>query len=364
MPTRCAGTALLLLLGLGTAGLASAQQDTSNPAAKPPQPGKRTMQSQQEIAATLMRISDEDLQRTPLAALPTLGYRALSGQRFEGLALRAAARVDIGTQHVLPLLIAIGQGSDRARQMPLPRNAFFFVTRMDRGDGWAIQAFTEPEGKIPMAPGKLPPLPPLSQSVSVLGVEARDMQALGVLPREAGRYAVRMIAWDWVSNTVSVTLTGARKDSAPRAPAPTTQWLPTYRPMPARALGPTGPEESRLGLALTVTRDTSRADASLVARGSMHIKRDAEWPVSPVTGLSAIPAHLLFVRPNIAEPVVLSLLLEPSVKKTSKEAYVVEADFAVELDAPSLLGMPVSAYQAYLVVGDQISAAVPFEKTR
>jgi hypothetical protein len=360
MPTRCAGTALLLLLGLGTAGLASAQQDTSNPAAKPPQPGKRTMQSQQEIAATLMRISDEDLQRTPLAALPTLGYRALSGQRFEGLALRAAARVDIGTQHVLPLLIAIGQGSDRARQMPLPRNAFFFVTRMDRGDGWAIQAFTEPEGKIPMAPGKLPPLPPLSQSVSVLGVEARDMQALGVLPREAGRYAVRMIAWDWVSNTVPVTLTGARKDSAPRAPSPTTQWLHTYRPMPARALGPEG---SGPGLALTVTRDTSRADAPLVARGSMRMERDADWPRSP-RGFRAIPAHLLFVRPNIAEPVVLSLLLEPSVKITSKQAYVVEADFAVELDAPGLRGMPVSAYQAYLVVGDQISAAVPFEKTR
>jgi hypothetical protein len=363
MPTRCAGTALLLLLGLGTAGLASAQQDTSNPAAKPPQPGKRTMQSQQEIAATLMRISDEDLQRTPLAALPTLGYRALSGQRFEGLALRAAARVDIGTQHVLPLLIAIGQGSDRARQMPLPRNAFFFVTRMDRGDGWAIQAFTEPEGKIPMAPGKLPPLPPLSQSVSVLGVEARDMQALGVLPREAGRYAVRMIAWDWVSNTVSVTLTGTRTDSAPRAPAPTTQWLHTYRPMPERVLGPIGPERDQPALALTVRRDTTHADAPLVARGSMRMERDADWPRSP-RGFRAIPAHLLFVRPNIAEPVVLSLLLEPSKKVAPTKADMVEASFSVELDAPGLRDMPVSAYQAYLVVGDQISAAVPFEKTR
>jgi hypothetical protein len=169
-----------------------------------------------------------------------------------------------------------------------------------------------------------------------------------------------MIAWDWVSNTVSVTLTGARKDSAPRAPSPTTQWLHTYRPMPERALGPEG---SGPGLALTVTRDTSRADAPLVARGSMRIERDAEWRVS-ASGLSAIPVHLLFVRPNIAEPVVLSLLLEPSKKVAPTKADMVEASFSVELDAPGLRGMPVSAYQAYLVVGDQISAAVPFEKTR
>jgi hypothetical protein len=362
MLTRCAGTVLSLLLGLGAAGLAGAQQDTSNPAAKPPQPGKRTMQSQQEIAATLMRISDEDLQRTPLAALPALGYRALSGQRFEGLALRAAARADIGTQHVLPLLIAIGQGSDRARQVPLPRNAFVFVTRLGRGDGWATQAFTEPEDKIPMEAGELPP--PLSKPVSALGVEARDMQAQGMLPREAGRYALRMIAWDWVSNTVPVTLTGARKDSAPRAPAPATQWLSTYRLMPVRALGPIGPEEGRPGLALTVTRDTTHADAPLVAHGSMHIKRDAEWPLDSASGLSVIPAHLLFVRPNIAKPVVLSLLLEPSVGVAPTKADMIEASFSVELDAPGLRGMPVSAYQAYLVVGDQISAAVPFEKTR
>lgn len=362
---RCAGTALLLVLAAAGASSAAAQQDTSyNTAARPLQPGKRIMQSQQEIATALMRISDEDLRRTPLAELPELGYQALGDQDFEGLALRAAASVDIDTSSVVPLLIAIGQDSARAREVPLPRNAFVFVTRLSRGDSWATPAFTEPEGKIPMPEDQMLPLPPLDDSVSVLGVEARDMQALGMLPREPGRYTARMIAWDWVSNTVSVTLTGADTDGAPGTRAPTAQWLITYYSDFPRAPRPTGLETDRLGLALTVTRDPIGIDAPLVARGNIRIKRDAEWPTSAVSGLVAIPAHLLFVRPGIAEPVVLALALEPSRWMTPTTADVVEAYFAVELDIPGLRDMPVSSYQGYLVVGDQISAAAPFEKTR
>lgn len=317
------------------------------------------MQSQQEIAAALMRISDQDLLRTPLAELPTLGYQALTGQRFEGLALRAPVKVDMDASHTLPLLITIGQGSERARQVPLQRNAFIFVTRLGRGDSWATRAFSTPQGKIPGPASKRPPLPPPDNSISVLGVEVRDMLRLGMLPREAGRYAVRMIAWDWVSNTVSVTLTGARTDGEPEMLAPATQWLATYRHSLEPALELVGLEDSRRSPALTVTRDTTHTDAPLVANGSVRVRYDSEWPHS-ASGVSAIPAHLLFVRPDVVQPLVLALLLEPPPRPTTSG--MVEVYFSVELG--HLHGMPVSAYQGYLVVGDQISAAAPFEKTR
>ncbi|MYN19904.1 hypothetical protein GTP81_24465 [Rugamonas sp. FT107W] len=359
MLTRCAGTALLLGLGATQAGSAGAQPDTSNTAARPPQPGNSIMQSQQEIAAALMRISDQELLRTPLAGLPALGYQALTGQRFEGLALRAPAQVDTDASHALPLLVTIGQGSERARQVPLQRNAFVFVTRLGRGDSWATRAFSTPEGKILGPASKRPAPPPPDKSISVLGVEARDMLRLGMLPREAGRYAVRMIAWDWVSNTVSVTLTGARADGAPQTQAPATQWLTTYRHSLEPAPGPVGLEDSRPSLTLMVTRDTTHTDAPLVANGSVRVPHDAEWPRS-ASGLSAVPAHLLFVRPDVVQPVVLALLLAPPRGPTTSG--MVEAYFSVELDRQH--GMPVSAYQGYLVVGDQISAAAPFEMTR
>ena len=163
-------------------------------------PGKsrKTMETHQEIVAALAGITDEALLVSPTGEVVNKGYRALDRVRFEGLALRAPALVDMQQHAAVPLLFVVEQGAERPRQVPLPQNAFFLVTRVGPGDRWMTPAFPPPEGKIPMPPGSRPPPPPEPEDPTThfKSIDRRNLRATGAVPWEPGRYAVRVIAWE------------------------------------------------------------------------------------------------------------------------------------------------------------------------
>ena len=63
------------------------------------------------------------------------GHEALEGVQFDGLALRAPAQVELRKHTSVRALVAMSQGAERPRQVPLPDNAVFVVTRLGARSG-------------------------------------------------------------------------------------------------------------------------------------------------------------------------------------------------------------------------------------
>lgn len=320
------------------------------------------MQSQKEIVDALAQISDENMLGMSAQDLIRSGYKALKGLRFDGLALRVTKHIEIGKHSSAPALIAMGQGAERPRQVPLPNNACFVVTRIGQGESWVSPAFPPPSGKIPMPPGKqAAPPPPMNSSMRITGVEWRDLRALGVLPWEPGRYALRIISWDWLSNTVLITL--ADQNAVPKAPGVVTASGPPGTPdaLPSFVRGPNSPALEGIGVALSMPPAPVKEGAPLVARGSLRLKADAEWPKT-ADGATVIPVQLVLARLGIVMPIVIDLKLLLSGVRNPKAGDEVEAYFSVDLDKINASPLPIAEYQAYLIAGEYVSLGVPFRK--
>ncbi|MCC6558885.1 MAG: hypothetical protein IT372_38645 [Polyangiaceae bacterium] len=322
------------------------------------------MQTLQEVVEALGRIPDEALLEGRAPDLAQRGYDALDDVEFEGLALRAPARVEMRKRTSVPALVATEQGAERTRQVPLAHNACFLVTRLGRGDRWASPAFPPPPGKRPGPPTKQPsPARPVDPTMRVQGVELRDLREIGALPWEPGRYAVRILAWDWQSNTVPIALDGDAAAPRPARVVAASGAPGTPDSLPSFVRGPGSPTLEGAGTALSLPSAPVQEGAPVVARGALRLEADAEWPRTAEGG-AVIPAHVVLARLGIVMPIVLDLYLPVSAAGNPAPGAAVEAYFSVDLDKLAPSPLPAADYQVYLIAGEHVSAPAALRKVR
>ncbi len=320
------------------------------------------MQTQQEVANALAKIRDEELLDAAEASLVKSGYQALKQVRFDGLVLRAPAHVELRTHTSVPTLVAMSLGAERADQVPLPDNAALLVTRLGSGERWVVPAFPPPEGKIPLPPSRRPkPPPPANPTMRVTGVKRLDLIELKALPREPGRYAVRILAWDWQSNTVVITLA-----EGGAVPGPAQARLLSRPPsVPEAVLDFFSNQEKPMlegrGVALSLPTAPVKEGTPLLVRVALRLKAEAGWPRT-ADGATVIPSHVVLTRRGRVMPLILELPIALPADREVVPGSEVEASFSVDLDRLASSPLPAADYQVYLVAGESVSAPVSLQR--
>jgi hypothetical protein len=319
------------------------------------------MQTHQQVVEALARITDEALLGTPRDDLVERAYQALDGVSFDGIALRAPQRIDLPKNASAPILLVAAQDAQRAGGVPLPANAFFLITHVGPGGQAVSPAFPAPAHKIPLPNQKTPP-PPSSPSPTArtTGVEFRDLHAAKALPWEAGRYAVRVLAWDWTSNVVTITLAGdasAKPASVAAASGPAEPGaLPSFLKVAE------SPALSGAGVALALPSTPVKAGTPVVARGSLRLAADSEWPKT-ADGTTVVPATVVLTRLGILTPILIELRIPLPAGTNLSSGAEVNAYFSIDLGKSVRAPLSAVDYRAWLVSGEHASGPVPLQIT-
>jgi hypothetical protein len=242
-----------------------------------------------QAAAALRAIGDDALLASNEKDLKRQALKALSKKQVDGLVLRAPARLDVAEHAKLPALVVNEQSDEHANQVPLAKNAVIVITRLGAGGCWLAHPYATPHHKNPMKDDpRNRPDPPAEDAEDARGTGARlvDARAQG-MPWTPGRFSLRVISADWVSNAETVTLVGKESPAAPQKVK-----------LAAGATFTKGDSLATEGVALKLS--------SNVAHGTLKLKKDAGWPVTE-DGRPAIPFVILLKRPGILNPVVMEL---------------------------------------------------------
>jgi hypothetical protein len=315
------------------------------------------MQTHQQVVEALARITDDALLGTPRDDLVERAYTALDRVSFDGIALRAPQRIDLRKSASAPVLLVAAQDAQRAGRVPLPANAFFLITHVGPGGQAVSPAFPEPAHKIPLPDQETPP-PPSSPSPTArtTGVEFRDLHAAKALPWEAGRYAVRVLAWDWTSNVVTITLAG----DASTKPASIVAASGPAEPggLPSFLKVPESPALGAPGVALALPSTPVKAGTPVVARGGLRLAADSEWPKT-ADGTTVVPATVVLTRLGILTPILIDVRIPLPAGTDLSPGREVEAYFSVDLAKSRTSPLPAVEYSVWLVSGEHLAGPVP-----
>jgi hypothetical protein len=292
------------------------------------------MQPNQEIIEKLGQIDDLTLAGADEPQLLEQAYRVLAFTEWEGLVLRAPAAVALGREPGLPILVAWQHNAIREREVVLGDNAVVISNRLDGKGQWVTPLFPPSTLKIPMPRPRRPPPRPsadAAEPVGSMGVKRLDLKSTGGIPWQAGRYAVRVVSFDWVSNTVPMVLTGPEASSPPPAPG----------------LGELGLELSPL--------------ASPVARGGpIPVRGSLRLLAGPAAGVSG---YLVLVRRGVLSPMVLELEIPIRAPAGAPRGAPVDAHFAYDLNSLAGGPLPASRWQVYAIVGRHTAGPVTLNLT-
>jgi len=291
------------------------------------------MQTTQQIIERLGQIDDATLVGADEPQLLQQAYRTLVFTEWEGLVLRAPAAVDLGRDPGLPILAAWSHGANREREVVLGDNAVVVVNRVDGKGRWVTPLFPPSIVKIPTPDPEPVPTPPADAATPAgsMGVKRLDLKSEGGIPWQAGRYAVRVISFDWVSNTVPIVLTGPAASPEPRAPGPGELSV---------ELGPLASPVARGG--------------PIPLRGSVRV---LAGPAALVNGF------LVLVRHGILSPTVLELEIPIHAPAGTPPGAPVDAHFEYDLNSSAGGPLPASRWQIYAIVGEHIAGPVALNVT-
>jgi hypothetical protein len=317
------------------------------------------MRSHSQAVAALAQVTDEALFGTPKDDLVDRVYALLGRVSFDGIALRAPARIEMEQRSTVPLVVVIERGDERARSVPLRDNAIVLVTRDASAESWATEAFPVPEGKIPPRVKVPHDPPPPDPTKRMKKVDLRDLRAAGALPWRPGRYVVRLLAWDWMSNPVAIAVT----DAAAAPPARV-----VVASVPAGAEGPPHftrtPESPALeapGVALALPSAPVQIGAPVLASGSLRLAPEPGWPRT-AEGASVVPATLVLVRLGVPVPLLINLRIP--LQAGARPGSEVESHFFLDLSKSAARPLAAAEYRAWLVSGEHASGAVPLRLVR
>jgi hypothetical protein len=338
---------VLLVITLGTCGEIFA----ADPG------GKRIMSEARNNAVELLKMPDEayfsagDDRILVLQRALSKIYREaeMSGSRDAQPSIAIGAPRKAVSKDELPLLIATHQTGLRNWQVDPKQNLFVVATNLDTAQVRLAR---------PLVPGKrertprpsasgVPPNESLAEQVSnhVQRLNVAGLWSDGLAP---GRYALTVIIYDWLSNTVLVDWRPSKQIPA----AETTQWVPEVlaqardEPVPREGLAFHLPE--RVAAAAPVLL---RASVSLPA-GHLPRMRLEDRPEARL-----VPATVLLVR--LDEPLAFSVDIGVPVKSVAQPTDRINAIFATDLRHAKRDELSAGTYRSYLIVGPDIAGPVP-----
>lgn len=319
------------------------------------------MQPTQQIIERLGRIDDATLVGADESELLQQAYRALAFTEWEGLVLRAPASVDLNRGHGLPILVAWQQSANREREVVLGDNAVVIAERLGGKGLWVTPLFPPSILKIPK-PGPRPspkPSADAAEPAGSMGVRRLDLIAERGLPQQAGRYAVRVISFDWISNTVPVVVRGPEAPAEPAAPAKTA----AGRLASWGQRGPRSPAAAGIGVALSPFPPAVPRRGPIPAYGVLRVPASPAWLAAGEGPAAVLDGFLVLVRRGILGPVVLNIEIPIRVPPATTPGMPVDAWFAYDLSALAAERLPASLWQVYTIVGGYIAGPVALNVT-
>jgi hypothetical protein len=319
------------------------------------------MQTIQQIIERLGRIDDATLVGAEEAELLQQTYRALVFTEWEGIVVRAPASVDLNRGQGLPILVAWRHGANREREVVLGDNAVVIAERLGGKGLWVTPLFPPAVLKNPMPdPEPAPPRPAdAATPAGSMGVQRLDLIAQRGLPRQAGRYAVRVISFDWISNTVPVVVRGPEAPAEPAVPAKTA----AGRMSLGGQRGPRSPAVAGIGVALSPFPPEVSRRGPMPAYGALRVPASPAWLAAGVGPAAVLDGFLVLVRRGILTPTVLDIEVPIRVPPGTMPGLPVDAWFAYDLNALAAERLPASLWQVYAIVGGYIAGPVALNVT-
>lgn len=186
---------------------------------------------------------------------------------FRGLAVAAPQQIPTDSQSVVPLVVLSQKTALRAWQVGEQYNLMLAVTDVDSGNLRLARALVDPKDEeSPNAPPAARPAAPTGNAATALSTKAHRLD-LPVQPGLTANLAIAALSFDWVSNTVAVSLAGSRPKAPtvvrPITPAPSAlPGLPTY------AASNQTPKPPASGLDFAVTLRAGVEPSSVFVQGA------------------------------------------------------------------------------------------------
>ena len=351
-------------------------------------------------AATMQRNNDAVVQ---MLKLPDTGYFQLAEEKrsgllddlilmdgFQGIALGGPAIVDVGNQDRLPLLWAKRAGNLRNWQVVAERNSTLIVSDLAAGRIAVQNAFAGPKKidyrDLPKS-GEGDPKDVVAPQGATAGCDILDARQIMNLPWRPGRYAISLVMFDWVANTLEVefnrngaAMTSAETDALAIPRAAAAEWeqkrqkaaKATY---PAFAFAPTAktPKLQGEGIALNVPDSFTGGTSPWLIHGAAHLKLSPGNLVQPPSP-SSLAENADQTSPSVPDAILrMSLLLaqlDAPLRKIDVEIPVtgkgpfkagdeVDVVFTVDIKAVLHSELPIAKYQVYAAGGNQIAGPYP-----
>jgi len=236
---------------------------------------------------------------------------AMAGREFQGVAIAAPSRVDPEQHDNIPVIVVSVESGKRQWEVDANRNRFLVAVDTATGKTYAGTVYPLPHGKR-RGPAEVEPEPTgLMAEARITGTACYDLRKLVRLPATHGVYAVNLIQFDWVSNTLTVEVAG------PDAPAPT-----------AAAATPPGPDGDFPVFERVKPSPAPPAAGLALAPGT----RTPGGP-APVFGSFRLPDP----GPPAGDPPVMRITLVAAIKDSSTPL-VLDLDVAGGREGGSILG--------------------------
>jgi hypothetical protein len=329
--------------------------------------GTATMSDSTQATEVLRGIDEGQLLGGSEGTLVADAYRLLAKVRWNGIALRVPSMVNLGSAQAVRIVVAVAQTAARQQEVVLGNNAVIITNGLDEFGRASTRLFPEPESKIPI-PTRPPAPPPESSStvknVGSTSVQRVDLKAQGALPWRAGRYAVRVFAYDWVSEAAVVTLAGAAARGPASAPGAgpvvdtrtnivgswtggvVSNTLPNFNKLSV------SPQLAADGVALQLFARPVAGAGPVPVVGSLRMSIPG-WRRPVGTGpIAIVHGFLVLARRGIVQPILVDIQVPLFHEGQSAPRDSFNGYFAFDLNRLRTERLPAGQYQVYLVVAE------------
>jgi len=345
------------------------------------------MQEQNAVMAQLATLSEEVYFRQDQSVATTIPLTVLSSG-FKGLALAAPRIIRLDTHNTLPALLVTGESKSRSAAFPLSQNALLIAADIDSGKVISGEAFPGDPSKSPpddKPPGREKPKqekssarpdPDAEGDGDMAGTAWLDFRKLLDISWRPARLALRVIAFDEVSNPVFVTLESEQTIGIEFFP-PDVAAEVVRRNKTAEELGRGLPkfvrsrETPRLkssGVALALETDRARPGTSLPVHGALRLELSFQSIVrrrqdsatreangGPDLPAAVVKATLLVTIMNRDVPARIDLNIPVWSDHKLQFGEEIEAAFSLDLATALPMEFVPGEYCIYLVAGPYLS---------
>ncbi|MDB5922788.1 MAG: hypothetical protein JWN13_1724 [Betaproteobacteria bacterium] len=358
--------------------------------------GTQRMEARDRLTARIHGLPDDVYLRQDRGAVAAVPDEALALD-FTGLVLGAPRAVSVESTQALPALLLSARTQKRSTELDWQRNAMVVASDVEGGEVYAGEAFPGDDSKSPgPAPGdaarRNDPLPPPQQVRSrqtdallaelgagdTAGTVWLDFRKLLALPAESGRWALRVIYFDEVSNPAFVEVRGKPAGAAGVSPDAALKVVSRIREagqtngLPRYYRTPDTPQLNAPGVAAVLATPKSTTGVRpLALHGAMRLEVSPQSLVHQV-GSSArersaqtnppaavLRAMVLVVMKDRSTPVRIPLEIPVWSERTLKPGDLVDAAFSIDIAEAMPKQTLAGTYQVYVVGGHYLSGPYP-----